>query len=147
MKWLEEGIIEILDEFSYPFFVVQQDFSVKCSCVNTASNSPRLDCKKCLGTGHKIVVRKIEGYREDNKGTFQNFSAREASASTVYFIKGKYPVYNSNWIVDENDIFMVHRFERKRGKDKKVIFQKCFCVPKKSGRQVFLDNFRKIVSG
>lgn len=144
---LNEGIRAIIDQFSYEFYVVQQDFHISCSCVDFTTKQPDPACPKCLGTGHKVKIKKIKGASEDQKGSFRNIGIDERTTAVTYFITSKYPIYEKNIIVDEDDVLIVHRLEKKKSTNKEVVYYKVYAHYKKSNVKEFLENFYKVIRG
>lgn len=137
-----QAIKNIIAKFSYPFYVVQQDFKVKCVCVDHTTKQGKSTCEKCLGLGHKIKIKKIRGASEDKRGTFRNRGLEERSTVASYFIDSKYPICRDNVIVDGEDVFTVYRLENK--KTPESVYNHCYAVPKKNDVKIFLENFNKI---
>ncbi|MED1125327.1 hypothetical protein [Bacillus atrophaeus] len=145
MREFNENIKKILQKFSYDLFIVQQDFDVKCTCLDYTSKQPDPFCPKCLSTGSKIKIKKIQGASSDTKGTFRNLGVNESSLTVIYYIDAKYPVYERNVIVDEDEVYVIHRLERKRTANKETVYQKVYATYKKSNVKAFLKNFDRVV--
>lgn len=145
MQWFDDGIRDMLEHFAYDFYVVQPDTSVTCVCTDFATKQGDPECKKCLGQGYKIYIRKIRGALEDRSSTFQNINVRETSSSHIYYIDRNYPVDEKDVIVDGEDVVVIHRVDRKRSTGKDTVYFKCYGVPKKNQRTLFLKNFQQIL--
>lgn len=147
MKQFNDNIKRIIEKLAYDFYIVQQYFNIKCSCVNFTTKQPAPACPKCLGTGHKIKIKKIRGASQDDKGSFRNLSFNESAFMTSYYVDAKYPMFEQNIIVDNNEVFIVHRIEEKKTANREIVYRKAYGVPKKTHRKEFLSNFYRIVKG
>lgn len=147
MKIFNSNIKKVLEKLSYDFYVVQQDFRIKCPCVDATSKEADPNCPKCLSTGHKIKIRKIRGASQDKKVTFRNNALNEQSLSINYYINAKYPVYERNLIIDEDDVFHIYRIEKKHTANKELVYYKAAVHSKKANSRIILKNFRNIVKG
>ncbi len=143
MKEFNEGIKKIIEKFAYEFFVVQQDFKIKCTCVNFTTKQAEPACEKCLGLGNKIKIKKIKGASEDRKGTFRNAAVMEANIAFTYFIDAKYPIFENNIIIDGEEVLKVYRVEKK--KTPEAVYTQCYAVHKKTNPKLLMKNFNKII--
>lgn len=144
MKWLKEGVERVIREFMYPFYVVQQDFSVTCSCVYMSKHADPA-CKKCLGTGYQITIRKAKGYSEDIMKSVRQSYASEPIISAEYYVLSKYPLHSKNIIVDGDEAFIVHEQERLKSTEKTEVYQLCYTYPKKTDPKIFMQNFNEVM--
>lgn len=147
MREFNNGIKRIIEKFSYDFFIVQQDFKVKCTCIDFTTKQADPLCPKCLGTGGKIKIKKMRGASSDSSGSFKISGVSESATMTIFYIDAKYPVFEGNIIVDGDDTFMVHRLERKKTTNKEMVYYKAFCNIKKVHSTAFMKNFNRIVKG
>lgn len=147
MREFNDGIKRIIEKFSYSFLIVQQNEKVICTCVDFTTKQADPHCPKCLGTGHKIKIKKIRGASEDSKGSFRLSGNSDTAVMTVFYIDAKYPVYDKNVIVDGDEVYMVNRLERKKTTNKELVYYKVYCNPKKTNTKSFLKNFNRIVNG
>lgn len=143
MENFNKSIKRIIKKFEYDFFLIQQDFEVKCSCHDFSTKQGVPSCEKCLGTGYKIKIRKIRGASEDRKITYRNLGLEERSVGYTYFIDEKYPIYEDNIIVDKDLVLVAYRVER--SKTNEPVYSKCLAVQKKSDSKMLLRMFKKIV--
>ena len=143
MKWLNKGIENIIKTFMYKFYLIQQDYSIHCSCKNV-NKEPDPACKKCLGTGHKIRIKSVKGYSEDVMKSVRQSYTTEPIISTEYYILSKYPIERGNLIVDKNEALMIHEKEDLRSTEGKNVYQHCYAYRKKTNSTVFLNNFNEL---
>lgn len=147
MKVFNESIKSIIEKFSYDFHIVQQDTSKPCACVDFTTKQPDPGCKKCLGMGYKVVIRKIRGSSQDSQGSFRNAGIEERVLATSYFIDAKYPVFQENIIVDNGKPLIVHRIEEKRTANREPVYRKVYAVNKKGNPTIFMKHFSEVIKG
>ena len=147
MKAFNNGIKKVIHKFEYPFYIVQQDFNIDCVCKDYTTKQGNPTCKKCLGLGHKIKIKQIRGASQDRRGTFKNTGLMENSLSTVYYIDSKYTVFEDNIIVDDNEVFVIYRLERKKSSNKEEIYRKILAHYLKGNPKLFLKNFKELIKG
>lgn len=137
-----------IDKCSYEFYVVHPIESIKCTCVNQATKQADPTCINCLGTGNKIKIRKIKGASNDLEVMVAGKGVRGSAAQTVgrtYFIKNKYPIGDTDMIIDKDEIFNVYRVFKKRGMEGYMTHNQVTAVPKRNDHAIVLQNFRKIM--
>lgn len=146
MEWLGRGIQDIIHKFKYSFYVIQQDFNIKCPCVHH-SDQPDPGCMLCLGTGFKIYIREMQGYSEDMMQSIRQSFSSEPVMSRDYYICSHYLIRRKNIIVemDEKEAYNVHEMERLTSVEKDKIYQLCYTYPKKTDNGLFIKNFEKII--
>lgn len=145
LQWLDDGIKKIIDTFQYEMYAVHVDESIDCACKNFTTKQGDPKHKLCLGTGQKIKIKKIQGASQESSSSFRNTDTSEAGTAMIYYIDSKYHIKENDIIVDNGDIFVAHRIERKKGTNRDYVYQKCICINKKTDVQVFLKNFNEIV--
>ena len=146
MEWLDEGIEEILEKFSYEFYVAEPDLNVTCVCMNYTTKQGDPECEKCFGEGYRMRIRKMKGTFEDRSSTFQNQNVRESSVSHIYYIPGRYRIKDKSVIVDGDDAKDVHRLDRRVSANKRLVFYRCLAIPKKNNRENFIKSFKKALA-
>lgn len=148
LLWLDREIKKIIKMLQYPMYIIQQDKNKKCVCVNHLSKEANPACPKCLGTGHKIKIKLIEGYVANHKITATNSASNtESVAGALCYVDSKHKIAKDNIIVSEKDIMVIYRVEPYKSSNNRTVYYKAYCVPKKADAKVFLDNFYKIVNG
>jgi len=142
----ENQISHIIDLFNHSFFIVQQDFNIACDCVDFNTKDPDPNCKKCLGTGNKIKIKKIFGVRQD---TTVPSTLRPSNsffvAKNYYTNEQQIKIKKDNIIVDGDEILYVYQIQNHNSYKGKRVFQKSLAVTKKINSDVFLENFNSII--
>ena len=145
MRQFDRSIKKILEKYAYDVYLVQQDFAVKCVCVDLATQQAKPDCPKCLGTGKKIMIKKIKAAGQNAQVSIRTYNTNEFITTGVYFIDAKYPVRYDNILVDGNDVHVIQKVDKNNTEDGNNIYQKCDTVYKKSNVIEFLKNFHAII--
>jgi hypothetical protein len=145
LEWLDKGIQKMIEKFSYDFYAVNIDQQIDCVCKDFTTKQGSASCKLCLGTGQKIKIRKIKGASQESSSSFRSQGNDEKSLATIYYVSAKYQLDEMDLIVDSDNIFIVHRMEKKKGTSRDYVFKRCSCINKKTDVQVFLKNFNEIV--
>jgi len=145
MKQFDDNILKVLTKWSYGMFIVQQDFGVNCTCVSFTTKQPKDSCEKCLGTGKKIRIKKIEAAPQNNKLIFRQDFTNETATVGKYYMKSDYDIKQDNIIVDIDDVDIVQRIGPMNSDQHQSVYFMCETNPKKTNVQLFLKNFNKIV--
>lgn len=139
----------IIKKLNFPVYVVVLDKRYVCTC-RDENNVPDPACPKCLGTGYRIKIRKCLAAMEpeDENGLIRNEGKRVMNS--YYFDADTTPrevVQIENIIVrdDEVDILMYPKLYR--SDSNKVIYYYCPSAEKRTHKDVFLENFWKLVGG
>ena len=57
----------------------------------------------------------------------------------IYYVDAKYRINQNDFIVDENDVYILHRVERKKGTNKEQVIEKIKLVDK-NGNDISEEN-------
>lgn len=147
MKAFNDGIRNMIKKFDYEFNIVRQDFNNPCACVDFVTKQPDPACKKCLGTGYRVTIRKIRGASQDSHGSFKNNSTEERISASSYYIDGKYDISTENIIIDAGVPLVSHRVEVKRTANREIVYRKVYAVMKKGNPQLFMENYNRALKG
>lgn len=145
MKRFDNNVLKVLAKCSYGMFVVQQEFNIDCTCVDFTTKQPKDSCEKCLGTGKKIKIRKIEAAPQNNKLTFRQDFTNEIATTGKYYMKSDYNIKQGNIIVDADEVDVVQRIDPMKSDQHQPVYYMCETNPKKTNVQLFSRNFIKIV--
>jgi hypothetical protein len=145
MDWFDENILEMIRKFSHKFYVVNVDQDVACICINNDTKQPDPNCKKCLGTGNKIKIKRVDGaWRNSNIPPTIRGSA-DVTIARLYYLKCKYPIKNEDIIVDENEVYNVYKTQLFTSFEGKHVYYRCLTIPKKLDPAAFMKNFNQII--
>lgn len=136
---------EVIDSWSYKFWVVKQLPNMTCTCVDKTSKQPRMDCPRCLGLGNKIKIYQVEGASRETK----EFEALRAEFPTVtpkiFYVKSKLYINNQDIIIDDEYAYSVYATQFHRGLNGEFMFTRCVCPSIKFNRMDLMNNFRKLL--
>jgi hypothetical protein len=148
MSMFNDNILKIIDKYSYEAFIVNQDKRVNCVCVNHDTKQPDPNCKKCLGTGHKIKIKKILVSNNNTNVPAANAVVRdsiEVLISQVYYIPARYKAAKDDLIIDGNDVYELYEISTGQSDHGELVYQKAMGVTKKYDQTKFMDNFNEII--
>lgn len=146
-KEFNNNILNTIKEFEKSMFLIQQDESRYCTCmdINTLEGNP--NCPKCLGMGYKIKIKKIKAARQDTELPDALRPTSEILLSTILYMDNKYgKLKRDNIIVDNQDVFYIYQPKQERGFNSKDLYQKAFGLAHKI-LPTFYVNFNKIIKG
>ena len=137
---------KVIEECSYDFYVVHPDQNTVCSCFNSATKQADSNCKKCLGTGYKISIRKAHGASYDEVKGGQTLMIQKSPVVKNYFVdKAKFKLYEGDYIFDNDEIYYVFRIKNAKGLQGFPTHQEVMCSRKNNDRSVIYTNFNKIL--
>lgn len=139
-------IKKTIEVCSFNFFIIQQDFSKQCTCVDHTTKQADENCKKCLGTGYKIKIKKCRGACNDELKGGATLAARSARITRDYFIDNKYELHDNNLIVDRNEIFYIYRVEKMKGVYDMDTHQEVTAILRTNDHDKILDNFLDVIN-
>lgn len=137
---------KVIDKCSYEFYVVNTDQEVKCSCTMMASNQSDPRCPKCLGTGYRIIIRKGKGASGDELKGASTLGARSSRVIKNYFIKDGFVPNEKDLIVDNSEIFYVHRVQRRRSIEGIYSHSEIVAAKLTNAHDEVLNNFNNIIN-
>lgn len=140
------GILYILKQFAYDMYIISIDKSMICTCVSDIENkNPNLECKKCLGTGYRIRIKKVKGANRTGKSSFRTYGVSENGTTNIFYFSGKYPIKENDLIVENNNMYIVERCNKETGAENKVIYYRAEANPVKQYPTVRISNFNEII--
>lgn len=147
-KYFHDSIKNMIEKMAYDFYVIKPFMNITCPCVNAASEQANPDCHMCLGTGHKIAIKKIRGASNDVESNVSGKSVKGSSAVTVgrtYFVDKKYSLGNNDIIIDGDEILYVYRTYRMKAFNGEHTHDEVQAIPKRNDHEKILKNFKKII--
>ena len=132
MQPFDSKIQKVIRKFSYPVWFIHRDSKILCTCVNFATKQPNQHCKKCLGTGRKIYIKKIQAARQPFRLSITGES-----------LSSEYNVYTSYYTL--NDVIQDRYDERSNSSES--VYYRYLVAPKKQNKEIFLKMFYSIIGG
>lgn len=146
MKQYDSFAQEVIDNWSYNFWVINRIEGIDCKCVDNTSKEPNTHCKLCLGLGKKIKIRKVKGVSRETK-EFESLRAEFPTVTPkIFYIKTKFPINKQDLIIDEEDIYTVYATQFHRGLNGEYKFTRCVCPSVKINRDKILRNFKEVLN-
>ena len=147
-KYFHDSIKNMIEKMAYDFYVIKPFMDITCPCVHDASEQGDPDCHMCLGTGHKIAIKKIRGASNEVESNVSGKNVKGSSAVTVgrtYFVDKKYSLNNNDIIVDDEDILYVYRKYKMKAFNGEHTHDEVHAIPKRNDHERILKNFNKII--
>jgi hypothetical protein len=145
MSWLSKGILDVIEKFSYDFYIVKQDPKVLCTCIKAGTNQPDPTCKKCLGLGNKIKIKKAHGASNEIQIPQGARIGEGLVRAKSYYFKYDVALGMNDLIIDGDEVFYVFRSENGKGFHGEPCLEKVMAVSKKFDQAVQLKNFYEII--
>ena len=115
MKSYDSFAQDVMDNWSYDFWVIKRIEGIDCKCTDNTSKEPSTTCKLCLGLGKKIKIQRVKGASRETK-EFESLRAEFPTVTPkIFYIKTKFPINKQDLIVDEEDIYTVYATQFHRG--------------------------------
>lgn len=141
-----EKIQKVIDECSYPFFIVQQDFNKLCTCISEGTSQSDPACRKCLGTGYKVKIKIAKGASyEEMKIGGASISVKNSRIIKHYYIKPEYKIFQDNYIIDNNEVYYVYRVTAKRGIRNEYTHQEIIASLHVNDHDIILNNCLAVI--
>jgi hypothetical protein len=141
-------IRKIIHKLEYKMYVVILDKKMACTC-RDVNDTPNPDCPKCLGTGHRVKVKRITGVMEPDEVSLRLEGQQQAAPSNYYYFDAdkvpKEAVAAGNIIVREDEADILQGAKKYRSDSNRVIYYYTEAVPMKSNIKLFLKNFYNLV--
>lgn len=146
MNILQHSIAqEVIDNWSYKFWVVKRIPSIKCKCVDPVTKQPKGDCKLCLGLGTKIKLYQVKGTSRETK-EFESLRAEFPTVTPkIFYIKKLLYIEKDDLIIDKENVYRVYATQFHRGLQGEFKFTRCVCPTVKNNHKQILKNFKEII--
>lgn len=143
MRNFDEHIRAIIELLEYDMWLITPDKHIDCVCKSFETKQADKACRKCLGTGYKIKMKKIKGVRQP-----KNIGIADMKVSAEigeYFFKNDYHIKEDDILVWRNEVEIVTRVDRFCSDAEKPVYYRCNTRPKKNDVEIFLRNLYKII--
>lgn len=141
----EKTVRLLLDRYGYYFYVIKRIPNTVCTCVDTATKDPDLSCKKCLGLGTRVKIKKVFGViresRERETSVAQNISA----TPKIVYIDGLEYVNKDDVIIDSENVYNVLYTQYHRGGKGSQQFTRLVCPNRKSSTAKLAKVFKEVL--
>lgn len=139
---IQDRIQRVQHEF---FFVHQKNIS--CTCVTHSTDQADLECKNCLGTGHKIRISIINGFYYEETKTGQGMQSEKTRIVRNYFIPDNdIDISIGDYFIDRNKVFYVYRVNKFLGLESKDSHQEILTSMLVNKGDIVLSNFKGIIN-
>lgn len=142
----EKTVKILLDRYGYYFYVIKRIPDTKCTCVDPMTKDPDLSCKKCLGLGTRVKIKKVYGVireaRERETSVAQNIS----STPKIVYIDGLEYVNKDDVVIDSENVYNVLHIQYHRGGKGSQQFTRLVCPNRKSNTAKLAKNFKEVLN-
>lgn len=142
MKLFDENLQALITLLEYDMWIVIPDFHIKCVCQNFETKQSNV-CPYCLGCGYKIKIKRIKGVRQPKK--FEKELSGFRNETGAYFFKPEYPIKQKAYLVWHDEVEEITHVERHCSDAQKPVYYRVETVPKKTGVELFLKYFHKLI--
>ena len=143
---LESFAQEVIDNWSYKFWVIKKIDSIKCKCVDKTSKEPSSTCKLCLGLGCKIKIYRVTGASRETR-EFESLRAEFPTVTPkIFYIKNKLYIDKQDLIFDEENLYSVYALQFHRGLNGKFKFTRCICPILKMNNGAIIHNLKEVLN-
>lgn len=143
-KQFNNGILNVINRCSYEAYIIKRNVDIICTCVIHSTSQADPSCPICLGTGHKITIRKVRLASQDTN-TPPTFRSDNFSIARNFWIESRYMLGEDDLIVDGDSIYKIYEFQRAIGLDGTMPYIMYMASKKKFDSKAFMTNFRKII--
>lgn len=146
-RTLNRGINNIIGRYSHDQYIVNRNEKVKCTCTEHSTSQADVNCPRCLGTGYKITIRKIQAAAQDTKLPSTSFKGKSLSVTRNFFIPRKYLIQKDDIIVSYGVPFFVVEIQEMISLEGSLPYNKATTVKKQFDANIFMSNFKNIIAG
>lgn len=135
----------LIDKYGYYFYIVKRIPNIKCQCVNPTTTSPDPKCKRCLGTGNKIIIEKVYGSIREPKDRESGASGRMTVTFKVIYLRGKVRVSKDDIVIDDENIYRIFTSQFHKGEAGEFAFTRLTCPYTKESSAHIIRNFKELL--
>jgi hypothetical protein len=147
MEPMDTKIRSVIKKFSYPVWFVLRDQNTNCTCVDFTTKQPDPKCKRCLGTGKKIKLVRVNAahQNEDISMRGDGLGYGEKVVAGNYYTLTEVDASPEDIIVDGSDVDVLQHIYSERTNSTNPIYYKHSTAPMKSNTMTFLKNFKEVL--
>lgn len=140
-----ESFQYVINKYSHDLYIINLDRSMKCSCHIAGSNDPDPKCNKCLGTGCRIIIKKIRGAAQTSTFPDTFRSTNQIVITTSFYLLDDVCVDRDDLIIYNDKAYILNDVARNVGFDGKFCYTKALGIPKKLDNIIFFQNLHKMM--
>lgn len=143
----DHKICEVVKKFSYPMWHVQQDKSFTCTCIDKTTKQPDPSCLKCLGTGHRIKIKRIKAAHQPLKVTERatGMAANELIYNENFYTTNDVYASTNDLFIDNGKPYVIQEPHENRSDHTDPVYFHYGATPLKNQPQLFIQNLQKIL--
>ena len=137
---------KLINRYGYYFYLINCNAAIKCTCLDPITKDPNLKCKKCLGLGYKIKIRKVFGAIRETKEREVSIAQTISITPKIVYIKGLVHSSKDDLVIDNESIYRVFTRQYHKGEHGEFGFTRLTCPTEKSNHSTFIRNFRRLMA-
>lgn len=134
----------LLNRYGYDFYIITRIPSAKCTCVDPISKDPDPKCKKCLGLGTQIKIKKVFGAIREVAEREISIAQNISVSPKIVYIKGYCHIKKDDIVIDSEEVYHVFVFQHHRGENGEFKFTRLICPTTKSTSAHLIRNFKEL---
>lgn len=149
MQPMDRKIQSVIKKYSYPMWLIIQDTDVDCTCVDFTTKQADPNCKKCLGTGHKIMLRHINMAHQNSRVSIKgnDVGTSEYTIFPVFYALTDAKCKMEDLVIDGEGVFVVQHYYAEHSNESSPVYYKIEAMPKKNNAPLLLKNFKELIRG
>lgn len=148
MQPFDSKIQKVIKKFSYPIWFIHRDPKIICTCVKFSTKQPDKHCKKCLGTGRKIYIKRIQAARQPFRLSITGEGlSSEYNLYTTYYTLNDVNAAPYDLFIDNNEVDVIQDRYDERSNESKSVYYRYLVAPKKQNKELFLKMFNDVIGG
>ena len=84
----EKTVRLLLNRYGYYFYIIKKIPNTRCTCVDPTTKDPDLSCKKCLGLGTRVKIKKVFGVIRESRERETSVAQNISSTPKIVYIDG-----------------------------------------------------------
>lgn len=138
-------IRSVLEQIQGDIYIIHLIKENRCLCLKPGSSEPDHTCKKCLGTGYRIKIRKAKAVIQDSNLVTTVRPSTESVVAKDCYLLAEHQIAIEDMIISNQHVLIINEIKEYRSKDNEVIYNRCFSVNKKYYNEIFRENFNAII--
>ena len=149
MQLFDDGIKKAIKKWSYPVWFVIKDDSTNCTCVDFTTHQAKPGCKKCFGTGKKVILRRMNAAHQSIDASMrgEGLAMGELNIIGVYYTLQNVKVSEGDMILDGEFLDVIQNYYPMRSDHSNPIYYKYDTAPVKSNRATIIKSLKETLKG
>jgi hypothetical protein len=149
MQLFDEAIQRNIKKWSYPVWFVIKDESTDCTCVDFTTHQAKHTCKKCFGTGKRVILRRLNAAHQSVDASIrgEGLAMGELNIIGVYYTLQNVKVSEGDLILDGDSLDIIQNYYPMRSDHSTPVYYKYDTAPVKTNRAILMKNIKETLKG